>query len=84
MRFHFPEYEPTDQKAYIEAVLRLTTEEKFEIVSRLWRSRQMGIRRMLRDEFPDWSENRLDYEVAVEMSEGAIEEVDCYRLRKWE
>ena len=36
MWFHFPQYEPTDPKAYIEAVFRRSLEEKFEIVSRLW------------------------------------------------
>lgn len=82
MRFHFPEYEPTDKKAYIEAVRRLTPQERFEIVGRLWSARRNGIRRTLRDEFPDWSEVRLNYEVAMEMSEGVIEQADQFPLVK--
>lgn len=54
-------------------ILRQKTEaERLRIAGRMWQSARVMLRGAIRTEFPDWSEEQVNQEIARRISHGAI------------
>ena len=65
---------PPDEK-YLKVLRSMTFEQKLNAVSDLWRIARDTTWSILREQHPEWSDRRLQWEVAREMSHGEVEQV---------
>lgn len=53
----------------------MTPSQKLRAANNLWCVARQTTRKILRDQHPEWTEGRLQWEVAREMSHGEVEQV---------